>query len=174
MYQQQTHLKCGLAACEGRRTKATPAGRLKQHKTVWKMKLIPPGLSRSPQMLSWSGTGQMPSRKVRLIFKPQQGQPLLGPERKLSVSSKQNLSNGLGAGHEDCHVLGPTEGSGSCVCWLPAQHVRGLQNTVRGNGDVLKGSFTSGRGGRASEGLSWERADNSSRCQHSRSLFIKS
>lgn len=106
-------------------------------------------------MLSWSGTSQVPSRKVRLTFKPQQGQPLLGPERKLSVSSKQNLSNGLGAGHEDCHVLGPTVGSGSCVCWLPAQHVRGLENTVRDKGDVLKGSFTSGRGGRASEGLSW-------------------
>lgn len=62
-------------------------------------------------MLSWSGTGQMPSRKVRLTFKPQQGQPLLGPERKLSVSSKQNLPNGLGAGHEACHELGPIEGS---------------------------------------------------------------
>lgn len=103
VYQQQTHLKCGLAACEGRRTKATPAGRLKQHKTVWKTKLIAPGFSRSLQMLSWTGTGQTPSRKVRLTFKPQQGQPLLGPKR--------NLPNGLGAGHEDCYVLGPTEGS---------------------------------------------------------------
>ena len=56
-------------------------------------------------------TGQMPSRKVRLTFKSQQGQPSLGPETKLSVSSKQNLPKGLGAGHEDYHVLGPTEGS---------------------------------------------------------------
>lgn len=83
MYQQQTHLKCGLAAGEGRRTKATPAGRLKQHKTVWEMKLVAPGFSKSPQKLSWSGTGQMLRGKVRLTFKPQQGQPLLGPEKEI-------------------------------------------------------------------------------------------